>query len=98
MSGSETINMLSATAAFESGDSFKRDSAAVWDFQDMTVHRNGNDLVVCGIVGDVILVRGKGFTFEKAGEVSLFTQTGKIPSIRAAKVLAKSLAEWRSGS
>ncbi len=40
-------------------------------------------------VGDVAVVTGPGFDFHKAGQVSVFKQCGKVPSLRAAKAFCK---------
>lgn len=42
--------------------------------------------------GDLAVVTGPGFVFKRAGCLSQFEQTGKIPSIRAAKFVCKMLA------
>lgn len=47
--------------------------------------------------GHVARVAGPGFDFFKAGDVSKFTQKGKIPSIRAAKVFCKLFASEQLG-
>ena len=39
--------------------------------------------------GDIISARGENWTYEQVGEVSMFTQLGKIPSLRAVKVFLK---------
>lgn len=47
--------------------------------------------------GGVARVTGPGFDFLKAGEKSKFTQKGKIPSIRAARVFCKLFASDQLG-
>lgn len=42
--------------------------------------------------GDIAVVTGPGFSYKRVGGLSRFEQTGKIPSIRAAKVVCKLLA------
>lgn len=43
-------------------------------------------------VGDVALIVGHGFRFEKVGDLAVFKQVGKIPSIRTAKVVCKAIS------
>ena len=45
--------------------------------------------------GDMAVIRGPGFEFKKCGDLQSFTQKGKIPSIRAAKVVCKLLTSGR---
>ncbi|WP_300727439.1 hypothetical protein [Pseudomonas sp.] len=40
-------------------------------------------------IGQVAVVTGPGFEFKKVGDRSAFKQSGKIPSIRAARVFCK---------
>lgn len=40
-------------------------------------------------VGDVAVVTGPGFEYHKAGQLSVFKQSGKVPSLRAAKTFCK---------
>ncbi len=42
--------------------------------------------------GDIAVVTGPGFSYKRVGCLSRFEQAGKIPSIRAAKVVCKMLA------
>lgn len=39
--------------------------------------------------GDLAVVAGPGFEYHKASQQAVFKQTGKIPSLRAAKVFCK---------
>ena len=41
--------------------------------------------------GHIAVITGPGFEFKKVDDLVVFTQTGKIPSIRAAKVVCKLL-------
>ena len=43
------------------------------------------------VVGHEAVITGPGFEFKKVDDLIVFTQTGKIPSIRAAKVVCKLL-------
>ena len=43
------------------------------------------------VVGREAVITGPGFEFKKVGDHQSFTQRGKIPSIRAAKVVCKLL-------
>lgn len=40
-------------------------------------------------VGCLAVVTGPGFEFHKAGDQAVFKQTGKVPSLRAAKAFCK---------
>ncbi|HEK1684104.1 hypothetical protein [Pseudomonas sp. 382] len=40
-------------------------------------------------VGDVAAVTGPGFEYHKAGQLAVFKQCGKVPSLRAAKAFCK---------
>ncbi|NQD74127.1 hypothetical protein [Pseudomonas sp. CM27] len=40
-------------------------------------------------VGELAVVTGPGFEFHKAGDQAVFKQTGKVPSLRAAKAFCK---------
>ena len=42
--------------------------------------------------GHIAVITGPGFEFKKVGDLSNFTQKGKIPSIRAAKAVCKLLS------
>ena len=43
--------------------------------------------------GDAIYCKGCGFEYAKVGELSMFKQTGKIPSLRVIKTVIKKLQE-----
>lgn len=47
--------------------------------------------IKAAVEGGVAVITGPGFEFKKVGDLSFFTQTGKIPSIRAAKVVCRLL-------
>lgn len=47
--------------------------------------------IKAAVDGEVAVITGPGFEFKKVGDLSVFTQTGKTPSIRAAKVVCKLL-------
>lgn len=42
--------------------------------------------------GHIAVVTGPGFEFHKVGDQALFKQTGKVPSLRAAKAFCKMFA------
>ncbi|WP_212806130.1 hypothetical protein [Pseudomonas sp. Eqa60] len=48
--------------------------------------------IKAAVEGGVTVITGPGFEFKKVGDLQSFTQRGKIPSIRAAKVVCKLLA------
>lgn len=43
--------------------------------------------------GKVAYCKGDGFEYAKVGELSMFKQTGKIPSLRVIKTIIKKLKE-----
>ena len=43
--------------------------------------------------GEVAYCKGDGFEYAKVGELSMFKQTGKIPSLRVIKTIIKKLKE-----
>ena len=49
------------------------------------------------VVGHEAVITGPGFEFKKVNDLVVFTQTGKIPSIRAAKVVCKLLTSRQGG-
>lgn len=51
--------------------------------------------IKAAVDGDVAVITGPGFEFKKVGDLQSFTQKGKIPSIRAAKVVCRLLASGR---
>lgn len=42
--------------------------------------------------GHLAVVTGPGFEFHKCGDMAVFKQTGKVPSLRAAKAFCKMFA------
>lgn len=51
--------------------------------------------IKAAVDGDVAVITGPGFEFKKVGDLQSFTQKGKVPSIRAAKVVCKLLTSGR---
>ncbi len=43
------------------------------------------------IKGDICVASGKGWTYEQIGCIKVFTQTGKVPSLRVIKTIIKLL-------
>lgn len=43
--------------------------------------------------GDKVLARGDNWTYEQVGDLSCFTQTGKVSSLRIVKTLIKECNE-----
>lgn len=43
--------------------------------------------------GDIVHCKGDNFEYAKVGELSMFKQTGKIPSLRVIKTVIKKLKE-----
>ena len=41
------------------------------------------------IVGDLCVASGENWSYERVGDLSVFTQTGKIPSLRIIKSILK---------
>ncbi|WP_162886672.1 hypothetical protein [Pseudomonas syringae] len=39
--------------------------------------------------GHMAVVTGRGFEYKKCGDLTVFKQTGKVPSLRAAKAFCK---------
>lgn len=42
-------------------------------------------------VGDIVTASGEGWSYERVGDLTCFTQTKKLPSLRIVKVLLKKL-------
>ena len=41
------------------------------------------------IQGDICLASGKNWSYEQVGNSKIFTQTGKVPSLRVVKTIIK---------